>query len=185
MQGVDAESVSLELAVDLLAAKAEKVQNKTAKAGSAVVGSGKSSTSRKSGTAVGEAKGGRAGGNSTVRKTAKHDGAIEPTKDAKCRKGRKARSRAAGADGVVQTATTDKAAPVAAVVAARKRGLNPYMQWKQQRWPSLKAEHPDMSFKELMSLTSEEWSNLDPAVKQGFEKDASKQRTRTPQAVSS
>ena len=42
-----------------------------------------------------------------------------------------------------------------------------------------------MSFKELMSLTSQEWANLDPAVKQQFEQNASTQRTQHTQTVTS
>ena len=170
LQGMDPHDVSLEQAVELLAAKAAKMQAKAATAGVPSQEPGGVSASKKSVRT-------KAAG--TREKLAQRNGGAD-VKDAKGSKVRKARPRAAGAKDGVQTANTEGEAPS----STRKRGLNPYMQWKQQRWPSLKAEHPGMSFKELMSLTSEEWANLDPAVKHQFEQTASNHRTQTTQTVS-
>lgn len=56
------------------------------------------------------------------------------------------------------------------------RGPNAYMLWKQQRWPGLKSDNPELAFKELMRLTSDEWAGLDKGEKQHFE-DAVRTRT--------
>ena len=180
MQGVEPQDVSLEQAVELLAARAARMQAKAAKAGVSGTEPGGARASQKSGRAQSAATSKDAYNVSNDNNPAKRDG-TRPRKRAKSSKSKKAQPRAAGADDAVQTAVVEGAASG----AARKRGLNPYMQWKQQRWPSLKAEHPGMSFKELMGLTSQEWANLDPAVKQHFGQNASDQRTQaTPQTVS-
>jgi len=182
MQGTDPQEVSLEQAVELLAARAAKMQAKAAKASaSGTEPGGVSSTKSKVAKAAGPSK--HEDRVSAKKISAKPVGSTSTKKVAKGSKGKKAPPRAAGADDAAQTAIAESKAPSAASGAARKRGLNPYMQWKQQRWPSLKAEHPGMSFKELMSLTSVEWANLDRTVKQGFEQNASNQQTLTNQTV--
>ena len=185
MQGVDPEDVSLEQAVELLAAKAARMQAKAAKVSASSTEPGKATSSKKPAKAKATGTSKHEDAVSTSKKSAKREGGTAPKKGAKGSKSKKAQPPAAGAGDAVQTAVTEGAAPTAASGTARKRGPNAYMQWKQQRWPSLKAEHPGMSFKELMSLTSQEWANLDPAVKQQFEQNASTQRTQHTQTVTS
>ena len=185
MQGVNPQDVTLDQAVELLAAKAAKLQARAAKAGVSDAEQGESSGSVNSKETKAALKSTKSDTVSSKQKSLKRSGGSETKSSTQGRKARKPRSPAAGAGDVVQTATAESTLQGAVSGSGRKRGMNAYMQWKQQRWPSLKAEHPNMSFKELMSLTSEEWTSLDPTVKQRFEPDRTEERTQTPQAASS
>lgn len=76
------------------------------------------------------------------------------------------KSAAVSSDAAGSGSSTNKSAGLGIKVS---KGPNAYMLWKQQRWQGLKEENPGLGFKDLMRLTSEEWSGLDQEAKKSFE----------------
>ena len=182
--------MTLQRAVELLAAKVAKVEAKAAKAAaSSAAPGGIAAASKKSAaspvaskagtgqkpTRASASKGGRGVKlESSDKQSSKERGNTGSTG----RKTSKPCSPAAGAGELAQNGRAEQAAREAAGSSKQRNGPNAYMHWKRQRWPALKAEHPDKSFTELMKLTSEEWTNLEPALKLRFKHEAAAQRTQ-------
>ena len=188
MQGHDPQSISLERALEVLAAKKTKVEAKAVKAAaSGVATSGKdaANTAPAASEAVSAADNGRKPprtGAASKGSGRKAGSAARQRIKAEAKSGGRRGSSKARLEGLCvsedqQNGSAEQAAQNEASGAVRKSSPNAYMHWKQQRWPVLKAEHPDKGFKELMKLTSVEWTNLEPAIKLRLKQEAAAQQT--------
>ena len=91
---------------------------------------------------------------------------------------RRRRSAKVAAAGATENGADGTKLEPASGQSSKARGPNAYMLWKQQQWPALKEAHPELSFKELMRLTSDEWKAVDRTTKEKFEAAAKGERTR-------